>query len=382
MRLLFLILITSLSLIGCTGVEMNQSIENTEERVKDFMDRYTHAETPGIQYIVVNAEKALFKYAGGWGDIRNQKEMTSQTTMLGYSMTKTFTAVAVLQLVESGELELDDKVISYLPDIPYGDKITVRQLINHTSGIPNPIPLKWIHLATQHNAFDEQAELNAVLESHSDLSFDPGTKYAYSNIGYWLLGKIVEKVTQQTFRDYVKKNILIPLGLAPHEMDFMIHNTSNHSNGYLAKFSFMNLVKGFVTDDKLWGGYEGKWLKVKAHYLNGPAFGGLVGSSYAFSRFIKDQLGEKSVLLTARGKQLLYGQEKNIKGDLIKMTLGWHVGDVQGIKYFFKEGGGAGYHCEMRVYPGKGIGSVIIVNKTMFNSNKFLNRIDKEFLGL
>ena len=62
------------------------------------------------------------------------------------------------------------------------------------------------------------------------------------------------------------------------------------------------------------------------------------------------------------------------------MTLGWHVSKLQGNRFFFKEGGGAGYHSEMRLYPAKGIGSIVMVNKTLFNSKKFLNQVDLEFL--
>ena len=62
------------------------------------------------------------------------------------------------------------------------------------------------------------------------------------------------------------------------------------------------------------------------------------------------------------------------------MTLGWQVGDVEGSEYYFKEGGGGGYHCEMRIYPAQRLASLIMVNRTVFNSRKFLNTLDKEFV--
>ncbi len=73
--------------------------------------------------------------------------------------------------------------------------------------------------------------------------------------------------------------------------------------------------------------------------------------------------------------------EKNNKGEPIEMSLGWHVGEFDGIRYFFKEGGGGGYHCEMRVYPANGIGTVIMVNCTNFSSKKYLNTLDRAFLS-
>ena len=109
--------------------------------------------------------------------------MTLDTTLMAYSMTKTFTAVAVLQLVEKGKLELDGVTDLYLPDTPYdGRHITIRQLLDHTSGIPNPTPLRWAHLTEESASFDEDAALNQVLRDNPKPAFEPGHKFAYSNI--------------------------------------------------------------------------------------------------------------------------------------------------------------------------------------------------------
>ena len=162
-------------------------------------------------------------------------------------------------------------------------------------------------------------------------------------------------------------------------MDFVIPDRARRANGYLAKYSLMNLVKGFVTDSKFWGEYEGKWLRLKSHHLNGPAFGGLVGTARAFSRFLQDQLRTESVLFGLETKRLLETRQTDSAGDPIPMTLEWHVGETHGAVYFLKEGGGAGFHSEMRLYLTKGIASVVIVNSTDFNSTKFLNRVDRAF---
>ena len=137
--------------------------------------------------------------------------MMTSTTMLAYSMTKTITAVAVLQLVEQGKLQLDDSADKYLGNNPYGKVITIRHLLAQTSGIGNPIPLKWAHLVEHHEAFDEDAALNKVLKEFPTLSFAPGTKYGYSNIAYWLLGKIIERVSGQPYSVYIAKHILFQI---------------------------------------------------------------------------------------------------------------------------------------------------------------------------
>jgi CubicO group peptidase (beta-lactamase class C family) len=332
---------------------------------------------PGIQYAVIEPSQTLYQYAGGWADIRNQRPMQPATTVLAYSMTKTLTAAAVLQLVERGALGLDDALGDHVPDLPYRDRITIRQLLTHTAGIPNPLPLRWVHLAEEHVAFDEDAALARVLRDHPRLAGRPGQWYAYSNLGYWLLEKVVERVTGQAYPDYVREKILRPLGLAPTEMDFVVVDPANHAKGYLAKYSLMNLLRGLLTDRKVWGEDEGRWVALRTCYVNGPGFGGLVGSSLAFGRFLADQLHDESVLFGTETKRLFYEQQRTDRGEAIPMSLGWNLGGLKEEPYYFKEGGGAGFHGEMRIYPRRKLASVILVNATDFRSNAILSDLDR-----
>jgi CubicO group peptidase (beta-lactamase class C family) len=341
------------------------------------LDQLAGSAVPGLQYVVVRAGGAVFEYAGGWSDMRSQRPMTAATTLMAYSMTKTFTAAAILQLVEQGLLALDQAIDAYLSDAPYpGQGITIRQLLDHTSGIPNPIPLRWVHLAADHSTFNEPAALARVLRCYPKLRSEPGRRFAYSNIGYWLLGSIAEQVSQQAYADYVRARILGPLGLSRHDMDFVVPDPARHACGYLGRYSLMNLLKGAVTDRRLWGDYDGSWLRLRSHYVNGPAFGGLVGTGSAFGKFLQDQLQSKSALLASATRRLFETRQANREGVPIPMTLGWHVGQVRGETYLFKQGGGGGFRSEMRLYPRTGIGSVVMANSSQFNSSKFLNQID------
>ena len=344
------------------------------------LNQYIRSEVPGLQYIAVTADQVIFEYADGWADIQGQKAMTLDTTLMAYSMTKTFTAVAILQLAEQRKLSLDDVIDRYLPNAAYhGHGITLRQLLNHTSGIPNPIPLRWVHLAAEDSSFNEAEALATVLRENPDLAFEPGRKFAYSNIGYWLLGKVIEQASGQSYTAYMKANILRPLGSSAQEMDFVIPDESRHANGYLKKYSLMNLVKGLVIDRKFIGGYEGHWLRLNSHYLNGPAFGGLIGTARGFSRFLQDQLRGESVLFGLETKRLLETRQTDGAGRATPMTPGWHVGETNGVAYFFKEGGGGGFHSEMRIYPTRGVATVVLANSTEFSSTGFLNRVDRTF---
>lgn len=335
--------------------------------------------TPGLQYLVLDSHQTLFEHYDGWADISRQRPMEPPTTLMAYSMSKTVTAAAVLSLVQAGRLGLDDSLQRWVPENPYGPAVLVKQLLAHTAGVPNPLPLRWAHRVEHHGRFDEPTALGAVLSDNPRLSFTPGG-YAYSNIGYWLLGRVVEAASGETFGGYVKQHLLSPLGIEAGALGYEILDATRHATGYLGKYSLMNLAKRVLLDRGLIGGYESRWLSINNHYVNGPAFGGLVGTARAFGTFLQDQLARHSQLFDDRTRDLLYETQQTQNGKAVPMTLGWHVGDLAGQRFFFKEGGGAGFHCMMRLYRSKRIATVLMTNATGFDVKNCLNRMGQEFL--
>jgi CubicO group peptidase (beta-lactamase class C family) len=336
--------------------------------------------TPGIQYIVVDRATTLFEHDAGAADLATGRPMQPVTTMMAYSMSKTFTAAAVLQLVEAQKIGLEDSLARYVESQPYGSAITIRQLLSHTSGIPNPIPLRWVHPMSGHEAFNERAALDAVLHKQPQLASAPGTKYAYSNIGYWLLGRVVEEASGEPFTSYVITHVLRPLGITSDEIAYTVSDRTNHASGYLEKYSLMNVIKSFVIDRELIGKYEGPWLQIRDHYLNGPAFGGLVGTAQGFGKFLQDQLREHSCLFGNTTRALFREPQRTTQGSAIPMTLGWHVGSKEDVRFLYKEGGGGGFHSMMRLYPEAGIGTVVMVNATACDVRRLFDAVDRHFL--
>lgn len=110
--------------------------------------------------------------------------------------------------------------------------------------------------------------------------------------------------------------------------------------------------------------------------MNGAAFGGLVGTVGGFARFLQDQLTPKSILFGEEARQLFYERQRTLAGKPIAMTLGWHVGSRTGEKYFYKEGGGGGFHCMMRLYPTPKIATIVMTNATSFNVSTCLDALD------
>lgn len=341
-------------------------------------DQINKGKTPGLQYYFFNKNTITYSYLGGMADIANQKPVTEESTFNANSTTKTFTSLSVLQLVEKGLLSLDDTVSKYLPSIPYPPSITIKQLLTHSSGIPNPIPLKWVHLASEHSSFDHKTFFEEILRKYNKVKSEPNEKFSYSNLGYVILGILIEKVSGQAYVDYVSKNIIKTIGLEPEDLGFEISNADIHSKGYQKKWSFMNFILGFLFDkSKFVDKTEGKWISGNSLYVNGAPYGGLIVSAKGFVTYIQEMLRPDNRLISDEFKKLLFTENILANGKPSKMCLSWFKGELNGHSFYTHAGGGAFFYCEIRIYPELGKGSVIMFNRTGMKDERFLNNIDK-----
>jgi D-alanyl-D-alanine carboxypeptidase len=171
--------------------------------------------TPGMAVGVWAPGRGSYVKTFGVGDIETQAPFPSDPYIRIASVTKTFTATAVLQLVDQGRLSLDDRLGTYVPGIPNGEQITVRQLLGMTSGIFNYAADPGFEArfdADPQAPFSPQDAV-AIIAQHP-ANFAPGEKVEYSDSNYQLLALVVEKVTQQPIGEVIKKNILEPLGMS------------------------------------------------------------------------------------------------------------------------------------------------------------------------
>jgi D-alanyl-D-alanine carboxypeptidase len=372
-------LTSAMFLAACaTSVDADPGMKY-DARIRGILDDWvSDSRTPGLQYLLVGPDGIIFEHRAGYGDLESRTPLGPDSMFSTYSLTKTFTAAAVLRLVEQGKVGLEDELVRHLPEAPYGRAVRIHHLLSQTSGVPNPIPLRWVHLAGSHGRFDEEAALREVLDKNPKLAFEPGERYGYSNISYWLLGKVIESASGKSYGAFMREEIFAPLG-AQAEYSVDADLPTGAIKGYLPKWSWMNLFKAFVSDSTYWGDYCGDWLHVRDHFLNGPAFGGVVASGRGIARFLQDQLAPDSVLLSREMRKRFLTQARSNGGDVLPMTLGWHVDTLEGAEYLYKEGGGMGFHAEMRIYPSLGFGSVILVNSGSFNSRKSLSELDRLF---
>ena len=200
-------------------------------------DKYltTYAEKSEFMGAVLVARGGMVLFEKGYGtaDVAWDVPIIPRTKFNIASLTKQFTGMAVLQLAEAGKLKLDDPVSRYYKDAPKAwEKITIYHLLSHTSGLPE---LKGLDEFTKGIAVPyTPAELIATFRD-KPLDFPPGTKWAYSNRGYYLLGYIIEKVSGQTYANYIEQHIFAPLGMSDSGYDSNKAVIKHRAGGYAAE---------------------------------------------------------------------------------------------------------------------------------------------------
>ncbi|MFC1922683.1 serine hydrolase domain-containing protein [Chloroflexota bacterium] len=189
------------------------SVAELEMYVKKLVEM---SRPPGLSLVVVKDGKMVYNKSFGLADGPNRVPATPETIYHWGSMTKPTTATAIMQLHERGALNIDDLVTKYLPDfrVQYpsssSERITIRHLLNHSSGIGNPNILDFVH--EEGESFPDQVELaQRLLEGNNKLQFEPGTDAMYTNLGYTVLGAVVEAAAGQPHKDYAVENIFRPL---------------------------------------------------------------------------------------------------------------------------------------------------------------------------
>jgi len=335
--------------------------------------------TPSIQYAFFNLDSVIYESKYGVMNVGLNTPVESNTTYNIFSVTKTFTALAVLQLVQAGKINLSDPASRYISGFPYSADITVEQLLTHTSGIPNPLPLRWIHLAEEHNDFSRDLFFSEIFKKYPKLDSRPGTKFSYSNLGYVLLGQLIENVSGEKYEKYIADNIIARCGIDSGSLGFEI-NAEVHATGYQRSLSVTNALLGFLIDKKKFmGASEGKWKPFHNFYTNGTSYGGMVASGNGLIHYARALLRNDSLLINEKYKKILF-TERNIGDKPTGMSMSWYTGSLKGHQYFAHAGGGGGYYVELRIYPALGVGSVILFNRSGMNDERILDKADCFFL--
>ena len=187
--------------------------EPLEARIDSLFSRYARSDAPGCAVAVVKAGKILYARGYGMADVAQSIPLTPQTPMIVASTSKQFTALAVLLLVNDGKLRLDDDIRRYVPEVPeFGHTITIRMLLNHTSGLRE---LGNLFYFSGWRITDEQykSDVLDMIKRQRALNHVPGAEFSYNSSGYTFLALVIERVSGVSFRQFVTDRIFRPLGM-------------------------------------------------------------------------------------------------------------------------------------------------------------------------
>jgi D-alanyl-D-alanine carboxypeptidase len=298
----------------------------------------------------------------------------------------------VLQLHEQGRLRIDDPVIDYLPGFqvqaPVGSPvITIRHLLNHSSGLPDPIPamMGWVHY--QDELVNQTELVNRHLPSYSWLQFAPGSKAIYSNLGYMVLGAVIEAVSGQPYEDYVKDHILQPLGMRQTGFLYTLDMSRHEASGSQPVVHlFTPLLPFFVDTNALIRERAGRSLWLNRVYVDASPPSGLIGSASDVARLLLAYLNEGELdgirILSPQSVQMMTSAN-HVLGEGPNMAahkngqhgLGWYVipeGERMRLQH---HGAGPGFATTMRLYPQEELGIAILANGTDLDRDGIADRL-------
>jgi CubicO group peptidase (beta-lactamase class C family) len=206
------------------------SAQNLTQQFDAIVSQYYNPDTPGATVLVAKDGKAIYRKAIGKSNLELDVDMIPENVFMLASITKQFTAVAILMLEEQGKLSLDDPITKFIPDYPtLGKTITIHNLLNHTSGIKSYTSIgNLAEYARNDKTLDELIDYF----KNEPMDFDPGEGFSYNNSGYILLGKIIEVVSKNTYENFIEKNIFDPLGMKNSSYGNSRELVNNRVNGY------------------------------------------------------------------------------------------------------------------------------------------------------
>ncbi|MDQ2922375.1 MAG: beta-lactamase family protein, partial [Acidobacteriota bacterium] len=285
-------------LVALQGLGLAQSQTQKAAKIDEVMTLANKYRLFNGSVLVAENGKVIYKKAFGLANMEWNIPNTPETRFRLGSITKQFTATLILQLVEQGKIKLDGKLSDYLPEYrkDVGEKVTVHQLLNHTSGIPSYTSLPGFFNDVSRNPYSVDEFVKKY--ASNNLEFEPGSKFSYNNSGYFLLGAIIEKVTGQPYERVLKEKIFDPLGMKSTGYDHHATIIEKRASGY----------------EKTGEGYvNAAYLDMSLPYAAGSLY------STVDDLYLWDQALYTDRVLSAQSKDLMY------KPNLNDYAYGWNI---------------------------------------------------------
>lgn len=340
-------------------LRLEKAAKSPSGKIDQLMTHWNHLDSPGAAIAVVRDGKVIFKKGYGSAQLEYRIPITPSTVFHVASVSKQFTAFAIVLLAEQGKLSLDDDIRTHIPKVPdFGTKITLRHLIHHTSGLRD----QWNLLALAGWRLDDVITLDHIMSLVSrqrELNFSPGAEFVYCNTGYTLLAETVARVGGKSFREWTIENMFQPLGMT---------NTAFHDDHERV---VPNRAYSYSPDG------AGSFKKSVLSYAN-------VGATSLFTtvedlarwsnNFDTAQLGGRAVI-----EQMLQRGVLN-DGKELDYAFALGHGEHRGLRTLSHSGGDAGFRSHFQRYPDQGLAVVVLSNAGNFNSAGMTRQITEFYL--
>lgn len=309
---------------SCGASAVDPAFTDRVEAEIDSREVYTGRTVDDISGVlaIYENDREMFSRAYGYAEISHGVRNTANTRFRIASVSKPVTAMAVLRLADAGKVDLKEKISAYLPQAAHGDRITVEQVLSHTAGLIDVFAVEdYQAFALRDTSLDEKI----AYFGQFDLVFEPGADWGYSNVGYFILARLIEVVSGQSYADYVADAVFKPLG--------MNDSGSDHENKIIP-----GLARGYVpTDDEE--------IVYPDHFsmTNVVGAGSLYSTTHDLNAlvqaikqpgFLKEETLED--MLTPRATNV-----ERLNGD--GYGLGWRIGETNGRRRISHSGGIQGY---------------------------------------
>lgn len=324
-------------------------------------------EVPGLAIGIVLDNELYYANPLGVQDINSQDPLTTSSLFHMASVSKPFVATAIMQLVEAGKLKLEDKLIDHLPYFRMRDKnyqkITLKQILNHSSGIPDVEDYEWDKPQLDEGA----AERYVKSFGETELDFKPGKEFSYSNASFDILADVIAKASGMSFEEYMRKNIFEPAGMKNStfykpEVPEKIA-TSPHGMGddlQMEKLRIYPYNRIHAPSSTLHSNIEdmSRWALI---YLNK----GSIDGKQIFSEASYD-------LLTKKTRKLSKTRD---------VCLSWFTTEREGQRIYYHTGGDDGYRTFFGFFPEKKAAIILMANNEGFQSSRTATHLAKQLIS-
>ena len=326
-------------------------------RIDALFAEWSKPDSPGCAVGVVRAGKIVVARSYGMADLEHDIPITPRTVFYIGSVGKQFTAYAVVRLAQQRRISLDDEVRKYVPELhDFGGPVTIRQLIHHTSGLRDFFELLSLS-GMREGDLVTQKDILGMIFKQRELNFPPGERFLYSNSNYALLATIVERVTGESFRDGMARNVFAPLGMNDTQV------CSDHQR----------IVKNRAWSYRSDSANKGMFKTVVFPY-SGYGAGGIYSTVEDLARwvsnFTKPRPGDERTI-----SQMVEPGRLN-SGQAITYAFALSVDEYRGHKRVGHSGALAGYRAYLGFFPDHDLGVIVLSNLASFPPGKAMELAD------